>query len=210
MAVVTISRQFGAGALVLGEKLCEKFGYKMVDASIINEVAKKAKVSPSWLDAMEKEASSQILSIVSSLVSSGLFYRTPSAPAEIGERKKYLETLNRIMTAMAEKGGYVIVGRGSQFILKDHPDAVHVLLVGGFDDRVRFVEEHFDLSCSEAKELVKDKEKQRSLFASNIFKADMDDPTHYHMALNTSRTDLDWATEMVSKLLELQTKKEKE
>ena len=68
MAVITISRHFGAGGHTLGEKLCERFNFRLTDASVIDDLADKAKLSPNWLSAMEKEASSTILSMISTLV----------------------------------------------------------------------------------------------------------------------------------------------
>jgi cytidylate kinase len=49
MAVVTISRQFGAGGRTLAERLCERFGFHLVDEYAIDEMARKAKMSGDWL-----------------------------------------------------------------------------------------------------------------------------------------------------------------
>ena len=48
MAVVTISRQFGAGGHTLGKLVADKLGYSFVDEEIIQRVAKKARVSTNW------------------------------------------------------------------------------------------------------------------------------------------------------------------
>ena len=45
MAVVTISRQFGAGAWTLGERLSKKLDYRYVHEDMIKEVATTANVS---------------------------------------------------------------------------------------------------------------------------------------------------------------------
>ena len=200
MAVVTISRQFGAGGRTLGEKLCERFGFHLVDEIVIDELARKAKVSGDWLTAMEKEASSKLLGLISSIVSSGLLYRTPSAPDEEFERKKYITFLTRVMTSMANEGGYVLLGRGAQLVLKNHPKGFHVLLVADYEDRVKFMVERYSLSRSEAEKIVKEKERQRTAVASNIFKANIDDPRLYHIVLNTTRVPFDTAVDCVADL----------
>ena len=56
MAVITISRQFGAGGKTLGELISKNLGYTFIDDAIINKVAKKAKVSDEWVQSIEKEA----------------------------------------------------------------------------------------------------------------------------------------------------------
>jgi hypothetical protein len=166
-----------------------------VDEFVIDELAKKAKVKGDWLTAMEKEASSPLLRLISSIVSSGLIYRTPTAPGEDFERKKYKDFLRQIMTTMANEGGYVLLGRGSQFILGKHPKVFHLLLVAEYEDRVRFMVQRYGLSEEEAKKIIKEKENQRAAVATNIFGADIDDPGLYHLVLNMSLIPFDWAVE---------------
>lgn len=200
MAAITISRQFGAGGRSLGEGLCERFGFHMVDEFAIDELARKAKVSGDWLTAMEKEASSTLLGLLSGIVSHGLLYRNPAAPGQDFERKKYKDFLRGIMTAMANEGGYVLLGRGSQFILSKHPKVFHILLVAEYEDRVRFMVNRYALSEEEAKKIIKEKETQRAAVAANIFGADIDDPKLYHIVLNTSLLPFDWAVNFAGDL----------
>lgn len=200
MATLTVSRQFGAGGRTLGERLCQRFGFHLVDEFVIDELARKAKVKGDWLTAMEKEASSTLLSLLSSIVSSGLIYRTPGAPGEDFERKKYKDFLRRIMTAMANEGGYVLLGRGAQIVLRDHPKVFRILLVAEYEDRVKFMVDRYNLSREEAEKIIKEKEGQREAVASKIFGVDIDDPKLYHMVLNTSRMPFDWAVESAGDL----------
>jgi cytidylate kinase len=162
---------------------------------VIDELARKAKVKGDWLTAMEKEASSTLLRLISSIVSSGLIYRTPTAPGEDFERKKYKDFLRRVMTTMANEGGYVLLGRGAQIVLQDHPKVLRILLVAEYEDRVKFMVQRYHLSGEEAKKIIKEKETQRAAVATNIFGTDIDDPKLYHLALNMSRMPFDWAVD---------------
>jgi cytidylate kinase len=200
MAAITISRQFGAGGRTLGEELCKRFGFHLVDEIVIDELARKDKVSGDWLKAMEKEASSKLLGLISSIVSSGFLYRNPSAPDEEFERNKYIAFLTRIMTSMANEGGYVLLGRGSQLVLKNHPKVFHVLLLANYEDRVKFMIERYSVSKPEAEKMIKGKERERAAVASNIFGANIDDPSLYHVILNTGRFPFDWAVDCVADL----------
>lgn len=195
MATLTVSRQFGAGGRTLGERLCQRFGFHLVDEFVIDELARKAKVKGDWLTAMEKEASSALLGLISSIVSSGLIYRTPAAPGEDFERKKYISFLTRIMTTMANEGGYVLLGRGAQFVLQSNTKVFHILLVAEYEDRVKFMLDRYNLPREEAEKIIKEKEGQREAVASKIFGVDIDDPKLYHMVLNTSRIPFDWAVD---------------
>jgi cytidylate kinase len=201
MAVVTISRHFGAGGHTLGERLCEKFDFRLADASVVDRLARKEKLSPDWLHAMEKEASSKLLSTISTLVSRGIFYKYPGSGAEKDDRQKYLAFLKRVFTAMANEGGYVIVGRGAQLILKGHPKAVHVLLVADYESRVAFLVDHHEISRSEAEKTIRARERERATLVSRLFDADIDDPSLYHIVLNTGQMPYEWVVDTVSELV---------
>ena len=53
MAVITISRQFGAGGITLGKMVSEKFGYTFADTEIIKMVAEMANVSTNFVEIFE-------------------------------------------------------------------------------------------------------------------------------------------------------------
>ena len=104
------------------------------------------------------------------------------------------------MTSMANEGGCVLLGRGSQIVLKNHPKAFHVLLEAEHEDRVKFMMERYSLSREEAQKIIKEKERQRAAVASNIFGVNIDDPSLYHIVLNRSRLPFDWAVDCVAEL----------
>jgi cytidylate kinase len=201
MAVVTISRHFGAGGHTLGQMLCERFDFRLADASVVDRLARNAKLSPDWLNAMEQEASSTILSMISTLVSGGIFYKHPGSPAEKDDRQKYIAFLTQIFTAMANEGGYVIVGRGAQFILKGHPKAIHVLLVADYESRVSFLMDQHKITRSDAEKTIRAREKERTALASRLFETDIDDASLYQIVLNTGTMPYDWVVDTVSELV---------
>jgi len=121
--------------------------------------------------------------------------KTPAAPGEEFERQKYKDFLRRIMSAMANEGGYVLLGRGAQFVLRKHPKVFRILLVAEYEDRVKFMVQRYHLSVDEANKIIKEKETQRTAVATKIFGADIDDPKLYHIVLNTSLIPFDWAVD---------------
>ncbi len=158
-------------------------------------MARKEKITPNWLAAMEKEAASTYLHILSRIFSKGIFFRRPGLPQDCEERQKYLDFLRRTFTSMADEGGYVLVGRGAQFILQGHPRAVHILLVADYESRVAFLMEHLKISREQAETRIRAREKERAAIASRLFNANIDDVSLYHLVLNTSRIPYPWAEE---------------
>ena len=177
MAVITISRQFGAGGKTLGKMIADKLGYTFADDDIIQMVAEMANVSPHWVESVEKEAGGKLSRIISSMVSKRLVDRILKNESGYIDEKLYLDYLVVIIAQIAEEGNVVVLGRGSQYILKGHPDAIHVLLINDFDSRVKFMQEHYDLTHSKAVQVVTTEDKRRANLYRKLGKTDYDDPS---------------------------------
>jgi cytidylate kinase len=102
---------------------------------------------------------------------------------------------------MAKEGGYVIVGRGAQFILKGHPNVLHVLLVADNRSRIEFLVGHHEISRSEAVKQIRTKQRERAAVASRLFKSCIDDLSLYHTVLNTGLMPYEWAVETVCQVV---------
>jgi len=202
MAVITISRQFGAGGVTLGKMIAKEKGYIFADSEIIQMIAKEANVSPGWVESVEKEAGSKFSRIISSMVSMRLVDRILKNERGYIDEQIYLDYLVVIISQMAEEGKAVILGRGSQYILNDHPDAFHILLIDEVENRRKFMVEHYNLSSSRAAQVVSNEDKRRMNLYRKLGKEDYDNPSLYHMVLNMSKIDLESAAGMIYKLID--------
>ena len=197
MAVITISRQFGAGGLTLGKMVAEKFGYTFADTEIIKMVAEMANVSTNFVETIEKEAGGKFSKFISKTVSKPLVGRILKDERGYIDEEIYLDYLVLIIAQMADDGDVVILGRGSQYILNDHPDAYHILLINTFEDRVKFMQDNYDLSQNRAVHVVKNEDKRRLNLYKKLGKTDYDNPDLYHLVLNMGRISLDKASELI-------------
>jgi cytidylate kinase len=201
MAVVTISRQFGAGGLTLGEMISKKLGYALFDNEILQMVAEKANVSTDWVTSMEKDAGKPFQKIVASLLSKSLVDRVISNERGYIDEEIYVDALRTIITKIADEGNAVIIGRGSQYVLKDRKDAVHILLIAGRDHRVAFIEKKYHLSNKQASNTVEAEERRRANLYRKFGIEDYDRPQLYHLVLNMGKMDLETALDMVCQLV---------
>ena len=201
MAVLTISRQFGAGGITLGKMVSEKLGYHFYDEEIIQLVATKAKVSKHWVESMEKEAGGKFQRLISGLVSKSLVERILDDQRGYIDEDIYVDLLHTVIRKIADEGEAVVIGRGSQYILKGHKDVCHVLLVADKEHRIKFIEEHYNLSTDKATRVVSTEEKKRTVLYRKFGKEDYDQPVHYHMVLNMNKTDLHTAVKLMCRLV---------
>ncbi|MGB7920285.1 MAG: cytidylate kinase-like family protein [Desulfobacterales bacterium] len=201
MAVITISRQFGAGGKTVGKMVADKLGYTFADDDIIQMVAEAANVSPHWVESIEKEAGGKLSRIVSSMVSKRLVDRILKDERGYLDERLYLDYLVVIIAQIAEEGNVVILGRGSQYILGDHPDAHHVLLINNVENRVKFMMEHYDFSESRAAQVVNREDKRRLNLYRKIGKTDYDNPALYHLVLNMAKINMQTGVKLILDLV---------
>lgn len=201
MAVITISRQFGAGGKTVGRQVADALGYTFVDDDIVQKIAELAKVSPGWVESVEKEAGGRLSRLVSKMVSKPLVERVLKDERGYIDEEIYIDYLVVLISQMADEGNVVILGRGSQYILNDLPDSYHVLLINNFENRVRFMMERYKLSQQKATQVVKSEDKRRINLYRKIGKQDYDQPELYHLVINMARVDMDEAIEMITNLV---------
>ena len=202
MAVITISRQFGAGGKTLGKMIADKLGYTFADSDIIQRIAKEANVSETWVESFEKEAGSRLSRLISTMVSQRWIDRILKDERGYLDEKIYLDYLVLIIAQMADEGNVVILGRGSQYILNDHPEAHHILLINDIENRVKFLMTRYNLSDKQAARVVDYEDRRRTNLYRRLGKADYDDPTLYHLVLNMNRISLEDALKLVCAMAE--------
>ncbi|MCF8081316.1 MAG: cytidylate kinase-like family protein [Desulfobacterales bacterium] len=202
MAVITISRQFGAGGRTLGRMIADKLKYTFADNEVIEMIAEAANVSPMWVESVEKEAGTRLSRAINRLVARNLVDRVLKNERGYIDEKIYLDYLVVIISQIGEEGDVVILGRGSQYILNDHPDAYHILLIDEYENRVRFIMKHYDLPRNKAESVVRAEDHRRLSLYRRIGKEDYDSPGLYHLVLNMSLIDLDTALRIVLSMVE--------
>jgi cytidylate kinase len=164
-------------------------------------VAKKAKVSTDWVEAMEKEAGGRFQKLMTSLVPRSLVDKVLDSERGYLDEEIYTDMLQHIITKIADTGDAVILGRGGQYILKDRPDTYHILLVADLDYRVQYVQEHYDLIPKQAVLAVAMEDKRRVHLYRKFGKVDYDQTDHYHVVFNMARMEMEKACDMLCTLL---------
>jgi cytidylate kinase len=203
MAVITISRQFGAGANALGKMLAEKLGYTFAGREIIQQIADKAQVSTDFVLSVEKEAGTRLSRFMTRIISSrGIVDKILKDDSGYIDEKLYLDYLVLTIVQIADEGNAVIMGRGSQYILKNHPESFHILLIDEPENRVRRVAEREKISRETAQRRIVQEDKRRLSLYHRLGKQDYDHPALYHLVLNMNRMGLEKAYGLVDRLVQ--------
>lgn len=201
MAVISISRQFGAGGKTLALKVAEKLNYSVAHEQIIEKMAERVELTQEGVRIFETEFDFSSGGDVAKLASKSFIGRIFDSKRKYMDAQQYVQLLHEIVPQIIEKGNMVILGRGAQFILKNHKDTYHVLLVADESDRIRFMEESYQLSREQARQAVARQGKRRLKLMKLFHDEGYDLPEHYDLVLNMSKIDMPHAVELVCALV---------
>jgi cytidylate kinase len=190
MAVVTIRGQLGSGAPEIGREIARRLKCDYVDREIIAGVAQRLHRPEDEVTEKEMPPSSVLGRIAKALEDSlaysggaeGAFLPTWEIPLQ---DTRYLPVLESVVRELARIPTIVIRGRGSQFILRDHPAAFHVLVVAPLEVRMSRVMTGLKLDQESAKKEIVRFDSSRREFIRRYFQAELEDPVFYDLTLNT-------------------------
>jgi cytidylate kinase len=207
MAVITISRQYGSGGDEVVSRLCELLGYRLFDKRMMAQIASAAGLSSKEVIDSQEERH-QILSFFDRLfghkVTEAWVSKDEASGArtvELGEldSKRYVAVLRDLIQTAAQQGDVIIMGRGGQVVLKDQPGVLHVRLAASFEERVRRVSEQQRFSNPQAaRDFVAGRDRAAMDYLRTYYNVDWDDPTLYHLELNTGLWDTESAAQIVA------------
>lgn len=220
MAVVTVARQLGSGGDRIAERVAEVLGYEFVDRRLVEEIANITDTSPEEVEKYDEKGEGRVRHFLKRLLvpemspggfplSSAAYF--PEFGLEFpyvmeragGEQAAYLDrgTYQLLITTLiqdyGDTGKTVIVGRASQVILGNRPNALHVKVIAPFDLRCQRVKEARDVTDEQARELVEQHDNWRKLYLRNYHGADWDDLLLYHYTINTGKVASEDAVDLI-------------
>lgn len=229
MPVITVSGEMTSGAREVGRRVATLLGIDFVDQQLMVQAAKRCGV-PVGAVAEHDERASTFRQRISSVINSFLenSASTGADPAAGGAGleavlsqtyadmarpqeqaaitdKRYLETMTALIREIASSGRVVILGRGSQMILRDRPEVLNALCVAPPEVRYRRAAEREELPLEEAKKRTIQADQARAAFHRKLWKVDVDDPRLYDVTVDTCRLSFDLAAEIVASAARLKT-----
>lgn len=115
----------------------------------------------------------------------GLFSTT--VPPISASLEGYVRMVDLVIRGLAHEGKVLILGRGGQIILKDHPGTLHIQTVAPLEHRVKVVMERHQLNERDAHNRIRASDRARFDYIRRYHGVDWLDPSLYHMVVNTER-----------------------
>ncbi|HVO73521.1 MAG TPA: cytidylate kinase-like family protein [Ignavibacteriaceae bacterium] len=191
---ITISRQTGAGADKVSESLVKFFdGYKkenspqwtVFDKNLIEKVLQDYNLPHRLAQVMEEKKYSAIISMANELLGGqpGIW--------------DLIHKTTRTILQLAQTGNVIIIGRGGNIITARLKNSFHVRLVAAMEDRIKHVQEFYQLDRTKSIEFIKKDDASRRNYLMTYFNKNIDDPLLYHLTINTTILPYEDAAQLI-------------
>jgi cytidylate kinase len=190
--VVTVSREPGSGGRLLAQKLAARYALDLFHQEVLHKMAAEARVSAQMLATLDERGLSVLEDWIASLVHDRHLWPD-----------QYLQHLMKVIGTIGKHGAAVVVGRGANFILPPE-GRLRIRVVAPREVRIDNVMREYGANREDAARRIIRTESDRRAFVRKYFYADIDDPLHYDLVINTEIFDLDTAVDMVGSAMERQ------
>lgn len=152
--IITIGRQFGGGGKVVADVLGKKLGIPVYDSELIAKAAQDSGFSAELF--VQSDERRRFFSL--STIFANTYSDTENYMSDKGLFKMQSDTIRKI----AEQGSAIIVGRCSDYILRDMDCVIDVFLTSPAEERARRVSERAGISLEKAMDIIEKKDKDRA------------------------------------------------
>lgn len=219
MPVITMSGNIASGAREIGQAVAQRLGIGYADRELMAEAAQRTgvpvgavaerderygsfreRLASFFRTFLERSAASGADPLTGAtgleLVLSRTYADMAAEEPQLSD-STYLKTMTTVIRELTARGDVVILGRGSQMILVDMPQALHVLCVAPQQLRALRLADREEIGLDEATRRTQESDRARCAFYKKFWKVDVEDPKLYDLSIDTSRLSYEIATDLV-------------
>ena len=188
--IITIGRQFGAGGKLIADALGHELGIPVYDRELITKAAQDSGFSAELF--VRKDEKRSFFSFTS-IFANGFSTDQDNYMSENGLFRLQSETISKI----AEMGSAIIVGRCSDYILRDRTDTMDVFLTAPVEVRAQRVSERAGISFDKAMEMLEKKDKGREEYYNYYTFGEWGKASNYDICVDSSILGIEGTAEFI-------------
>ena len=201
--VITIGREFGSGGHEVGSRLAKRLGIPFYDKEILSLTAENSRFAESYLQKVD-EKRPVFLGGGASFLSGAAFGSAGEAMMSqfyhLSVNDQVFLEQSKVMHELAKKGSCVIVGRGSDYVLRDEK-SINIFICADLKDRVKrklSLAENSGLTEEQVEKIIVNTDKTRAKFYEYYTHESWGDSRHYDLCVNTSSVGIDGAVDVIA------------
>lgn len=196
MAVITISKEFGIESEKIAQGVAKNLGYEYIGKKLVGKIAEELNIPESDAEVFTKTASARISRLVDRYTCS-LVQKVVDQEYGCLNDENYYKATKKLVEDAYESGDVVILGWGSQVILKGTPETLHVRLVMAPEEKVKAAMAKYRLDEKAAKRKIEKEENDMKAYIETFFHEDWNNTHLYDLIIDMGKHSVEKAVEMI-------------
>ena len=180
--LITISREYGSGGLLVGQELAEALGLPCYDKKLLTIAAEKSGFSEEMLRQAESRATNSLLYSLATSLGVGAF-----GPDTLSLYDKLYLAQFDVIRQVADEGSCVIVGRCADYVLRNQSDvdALNLFIHAPMEERIRRVREEYKVQAPDLRLYILKQDKNRAAYYEHFTDGQWGKAQNYHLAVSS-------------------------
>lgn len=193
--VITIARQYGSGGRTVGEMLSEKLGISYYDKDIIRLASEDSGIHERLFGRVDEYSSAKPPLFNKTSIYKGELI--PPQSKEFTSDENLFNYTAKIIRHLAETESCVIIGRCSNFILKDYPNVLSVFIHASHEYRMQEASKKLSKSQKEIEKFLQKDDKRKFEYYRRFTGGEWTDATNYDLCLDSGKLGYDRCIEEI-------------
>ncbi|MDR1246502.1 MAG: cytidylate kinase-like family protein [Clostridiales Family XIII bacterium] len=195
--VITISREYGSGGRAIGKLAAEKLGFAFYDKDILKLAAQESGLAADYLTQTDENISggSSLHLSIGDVFSYGSY-----SPDTMPMPDQIHVLLSKVISDIANKEPCVIVGRSSNYILRNRDDCLHVFIHASKEAKLARIINDFGVPAKNAEKELERTEKARASYYRHYSGLNRGLAKNFHISLDSGLFGLEACAEIITKL----------
>lgn len=201
--LITVSREFGAGASDIAAELGARLSWPVLDHDIVPRVATRLRMDEGTIEKYDEHPPSLLARIAMVLIVPPPEAPSFPTPVDLPSHDAIAEATRVEIEAAGKTPPLVVVGHGAQCIFEGRADTLHVRIVAPFSSRQARVANRLKVDLAAAATMVHRADQDRQTYVHRYFHRDWRDSLLYDLQLNTGTVAIDEAVDLIANLVRL-------
>ena len=188
--IITISREYGSGGRYIGRLVAERLGIKFYDKDFVTALSQKTGLSEEYIENNEQKR------IAIEALSNGYYYSLSNSDELFVQESELIKEL-------ASKESCVIIGRCSDFILKDYEDVINIFVYSEMQDKINRAVERYGIDRKDAEKVIRNMDKQRSNHYKHYTGKKWGDANNYDLCINSDTFGVEETADIICKTVRM-------
>ena len=191
--IITISREFGSGGRTIGKEVAARLGIPYYDKELVDRVAAESGFHADFIEEAGEYAP----------VSSSFLFNIAVSPNPMSMvntmsmSDQLFVAQTNVIRKLADEGPCVIIGRCADYILRDHPNALHVFIHSDMEHRAERIVRLYGETKQTPQKRLSDKDAKRKVYYKHYTGRNWGEAQNYHLSLNSGLIGVEKCAEII-------------